>query len=798
MRSVLITQCLQQDFVGPIGPYDPLPNQLHVGHAEARRLLGADPSTGPVAQLMAWARAQPPDTLEIVHIRDWHDPGAPGEQDHLALFGPHCLRDTPGARLVLDLDAAIAGRPNEHLVDAIGLNDFEATDLADVLAGVIARAAGEPLRVAVVGVWTDAKVSFLLYDLKTRLRLDELATSSALTASASRARHFGALDQLASILNVTCFEAVGELMRWLRPDAPPVLPPVLAPATATGTARFGPRSTVVGVAAGEALTPAEADIVAYLFRDSARVALAPLSGGFSGARVFKSSSEDALGHQQAPAVVKLGPQALIGRERVAFERVEPILGNNAPAVRGFVDFGAHAGIKYSFAAMGQGDVRTFKNVYTGGAGAAEVDAILRAVFTEVLGPFYEAARYERLPLLEHYGFSDKFAWSVRRNVAAIAGPLAEADRLQFPGGYQARNVIAFYEDFLRGRKHESTAGELHYVSYVHGDLNAANVLLDARGNVWVIDFFHTAPGHVLKDLAKLENDLLYLMTPVTSEADMREALVVTRALRAVEDLRAPLPERLLGLESPAFLRAWQTLRTLRAIGARLCREDRHPHQMDVALLRYAVHTLSFDEASPLQKEWALAAACGLAEDVMATMNAELPLRVDWLAGPTETAVLGSGRLGLTICPGRRDRGRALDRDLGALAAAGARRLVCLVTQSELEWLGVPDLAERARATGFAVRHVPVPDQGVPEREEAEALVAYCEEALAAGEPVVIHCQGGLGRSGTLAACVLTARGLAPDEAIAAVRRARGPRAVETAIQEAFVAHFAKTSARGRA
>ena len=42
--GVLITQCLQNDFVKPLAPYTPLPNLLHVGHEEARRLMGDDPA----------------------------------------------------------------------------------------------------------------------------------------------------------------------------------------------------------------------------------------------------------------------------------------------------------------------------------------------------------------------------------------------------------------------------------------------------------------------------------------------------------------------------------------------------------------------------------------------------------------------------------------------------------------------------------------------------------------------------------------------------------------------------------
>jgi hypothetical protein len=51
----------------------------------------------------------------------------------------------------------------------------------------------------------------LLYDLKTRLGIDELATYSALTASDSRARHFNTLSQPERLLGVRCFESLAEI-----------------------------------------------------------------------------------------------------------------------------------------------------------------------------------------------------------------------------------------------------------------------------------------------------------------------------------------------------------------------------------------------------------------------------------------------------------------------------------------------------------------------------------------------------------------------------------------------------------
>jgi protein-tyrosine phosphatase len=51
---------------------------------------------------------------------------------------------------------------------------------------------------------------------------------------------------------------------------------------------------------------------------------------------------------------------------------------------------------------------------------------------------------------------------------------------------------------------------------------------------------------------------------------------------------------------------------------------------------------------------------------------------------------------------------------------------------------------------------------------------------------MIHCVGGLGRSGAVAAGYLKYRGLSTDEAVAEVRRARSPEAIESEEQMNFV------------
>ena len=770
-HSILITQCMQRDFVGPIAAHEPHPNALHVGRDEATRLLGPDPTTGPFAQLMHWARQSASDQLHVIHIRDWHDARDSRQRGHLDRFGEHCLRNTEGAALVLDLDTEVPTRTNEHFVNSLTLNDFQDTTLESLISRLTDNG---PVRVGVVGVWTEAKVSFLLYELATRCGIEHLATCSALTASASRAQHFNALDQLRKILGVNVFDSVGEFTSWLDPGSEPISLPAM---------RGGATPQLVWEDTPRPLSEEDRAILGFLYRDSARLVLDPLGGGFSGALVLRVRAEDALGHEQAPSVAKLGGRSLIAKERVAFEQVESILGNFAPSVRGFVDLGERAGLKYAYAGMGRGAVRTFKSLYEGGASLAEIQRILRTVFEDVMGAFTRAAMYERLPLLDYYGFAPRFADGVRARVATVMGCEPNTAILDFGHGFQAKNVADFYADDLPTLPR--SFGESHFVAYVHGDLNGANILVDARDNVWLIDFFHAHRGHIVKDLVKLENDLLYIFTPVESEADLAEALEITRTLRAVRDLAAELPQ-LPHLARPQMVRAWATLRVLRRFVATLCQSDRDPNQMRVALLRYSVHTLSFDESSPGQKRWALAASCAWAEDITLHAHASSALRVDWL---DLSGVEASGRLGLTLCPGRRDRNRDLDGDLDALVAENVGTLVCLLPDHELEWAGVSDLVQRAQAKGLIVYRQPIPDQGVCTQSELRTTVGAIEAALGQGASVVVHCMGGLGRSGLVAAATLVGHGMSPDLAVARVRSARGPRAVETRVQLDCVHQF---------
>jgi protein-tyrosine phosphatase/nicotinamidase-related amidase len=757
LRALLISECLQNDFVRPIGRYDRLPNLLHVGHEEAHRLIGEDPSEGPLAQAMRWVYAQPAEELGLIQIRDWHDAEDPAQASHLGQFGPHCLRGTPGAELAFPEPDAARGRAT--IVDALTLNDFQGTELASHLD----PHAASPLRVGLIGVWTEAKVSFLAYELATRYPRFQLAVCSALTASSSRARHFLALDQLERLLGVRVHDSLGQFLEFLggRPAALPL----------HGFSAKHPELSLQG----GSLAPDDTRLVRHLFRGCREVKLRSLDGGFSGNLVLGSESVDLLGHREVPHVVKIGPRDPIARERTAFERVQAVLGNNAPAVTDFADAGERGAIKYRYASLG-GFATTFQKLYQGGLEPVGVERILRLVFEEQLGRLYAAASFERCDLLDYYGFRPEWAPRVRARVEALAPcPLLG------PGGRELPPLALFYEHELEAL--ESRPPDYCFFSYLHGDLNGANIIVDGQQNVWLIDFFHTHRGHVLRDLIKLENDLLYIFTPLATEAELEEATRLAELLLSVEDLAAPLPApRAYDLRLPALCRAHQTILLLRSFYPALVRHDRDPLQLLIGQLRYAAHTLSFDESTPLQRRFALYTATRCAEELGRRVRRTGPLRVDWL----DRERTAPGRVGVTILPGRRDTGRSLPADLEALRGQGVSHVLCLLAPDELARYGVESLLSEYAAAGFGLHHLPILDGGVPTPEELTRALGWIEAALAGGGGVLIHCVGGLGRSGTVAACWLRSRGASAEDAIAEVRRVRTPRAIETAEQEAFV------------
>ena len=117
-------------------------------------------------------------------------------------------------------------------------------------------------------------------------------------------------------------------------------------------------------------------------------------------------------------------------------------------------------------------------------------------------------------------------------------------------------------------------------------------------------------------------------------------------------------------------------------------------------------------------------------------------------------------------------------------------MVTLIEEHEFDLLEVRDLPGKVQNRHMEWWHLPIRDGKSPPARDFEDKWAVAGEALRdrlrAGFDVLVHCRGGLGRAGTIAARLLVELGERPDEAIRRVRDARSHYAIEREFQEPHV------------
>jgi atypical dual specificity phosphatase len=124
---------------------------------------------------------------------------------------------------------------------------------------------------------------------------------------------------------------------------------------------------------------------------------------------------------------------------------------------------------------------------------------------------------------------------------------------------------------------------------------------------------------------------------------------------------------------------------------------------------------------------------------------------------------------------------AYDDELPALHEAGIRAVVSL--------LNIPSDAAIFESAGFAFLNLPIRDGEAPTMEQANQFVQFVTSQRAQQRPIAVHCEAGLGRTGTMLATYLISQG---DDAKTAINRIRAVErsAIETSRQIAFLERFA--------
>ena len=151
-----------------------------------------------------------------------------------------------------------------------------------------------------------------------------------------------------------------------------------------------------------------------------------------------------------------------------------------------------------------------------------------------------------------------------------------------------------------------------------------------------------------------------------------------------------------------------------------------------------------------------------------------------------------GHVGITFCPGKKQAdalsgswARDLDIDLDVIENWGAAAVVTLIEDHEMASLGVTGIGDAVTTRNMSWYHLPIPDVTAPAsgfEKQWQVAGAELRDLLRAGFNIVVHCKGGLGRAGTVAARLLIELGWSSSDAVAEVRLVR-PGAIETIEQE---------------
>ncbi len=160
--------------------------------------------------------------------------------------------------------------------------------------------------------------------------------------------------------------------------------------------------------------------------------------------------------------------------------------------------------------------------------------------------------------------------------------------------------------------------------------------------------------------------------------------------------------------------------------------------------------------------------------------------------PYDKISLTSGELIFTPCPGI--KGFSVEDSITTLKKAGAQAIITLLSTKDLSKNNVGTLPKACDLAELLWFHMPIIDNQAPDQafiEQLNANSSHILSLLAQGKAVVIHCKGGSGRTGLMAALLMLLSGESLEDTTKKIQAIR-PKALIKPAQVEFLHSFAKT------
>jgi hypothetical protein len=345
--------------------------------------------------------------------------------------------------------------------------------------------------------------------------------------------------------------------------------------------------------------------------------LTPLKGGYSGSYLFLANGWKGS-MKTEPLVIKIDQHWAIQKELDGFESARDLLGKHIPTLSPPISKGEQTGISMELASM-EGRPETLQDYYESANDDAGLKKFL-GLFRRTLELLVDKV-YKNTMSTQQYAPYRHYLMHVERQSVWLDGNLQSIAGQDIGEKSIDMDLVKRMFDHLR-KNDDSVFSKM---CLAHGDLNMANVICDERENIWAIDWTHAGIHPLENDITKLENDLKFVMNKDFDSDDFKK-------LKLMEDylLTKPIPEDVDKLPTNLKFIKWDfrfkkmltAIRLLRQTYFKIIeKEDWLTYR--IGLLRYSIHTMSFDESrgrgecGPVQLWYALYSAEQLLYQLMA-------------------------------------------------------------------------------------------------------------------------------------------------------------------------------------
>lgn len=282
------------------------------------------------------------------------------------------------------------------------------------------------------------------------------------------------------------------------------------------------------------LQPELYDLLRRLFPAAESLFIRDLPAGQSGAGVLQVEPYYPAG-AGTPVVVKFGKKDKIGEERDNYDQyVQQFVGVHSSTQFRCALGRVMGAICYQLVGTAMNDVVSFAGYYRKHSADA-VGVALDHLFRHACGQWYnnrEGPRRSR-DLVKLYEKGLHMVWAEVWDGAQATGVDLGREAIELPGV-----AGKFVNPRLWLEAHSDEAQIPVWQAMTHGDLNEHNILVTEDGHCWLIDFYRTGPGHILRDAIELETAIKFNLAGIDDLAEFqrfeRRLLSQTRLDQSVE------------------------------------------------------------------------------------------------------------------------------------------------------------------------------------------------------------------------------------------------------------------------